>query len=68
MKIEEENIILKQRLEMLQKYVVVLEEHLKKYINKDEYPKCKYCEKDYEKRKEIMNSLFFPGDLIKSKL
>ena len=72
MNTEKENIILKKRIERLQKYVVVLEEQLKKHINNEEYHKykCKYYKNDSEKLKEMLNSLVVPNGLglIKSKL
>jgi hypothetical protein len=50
MNTEEENNILKQKIEGLEKYVAELEEHLKKYTNSTRH--LKYYENNSEKVKE----------------
>ena len=46
---ENENILLKQKIESLEKHVVELEEHLKKYTNSTRH--LKYYENNSEKLK-----------------
>jgi hypothetical protein len=50
MNIDEENILLKQKIESLEKYVAELEEHLKKYTNSTRH--LKYYENNSDKVKE----------------
>ena len=50
MNAEEENIVLKQKIEGLEKHVAELEEHLKKYTNSTRH--LKYYENNSEKVKE----------------
>ena len=47
---ENENILLKQKIESLEKYVAELEEHLKKYTNSTRH--LKYYENNSDKVKE----------------
>ena len=50
MNIDEENNLLKQKIESLEKHVVELEEHLKKYTNSTRH--LKYYENNSDKVKE----------------
>jgi hypothetical protein len=50
MNMENENILLKQKIESLEKHVVELEEHLKKYTNSTRH--LKYYENNSDKVKE----------------
>ena len=50
MNIDEENNLLKKKIEYLEKYVAELEEHLKKYTNSTRH--IKYYENNSEKVKE----------------